>query len=171
MKKTKFILTGLIIAFFAFWVVKTLNNSVSNEISQNNTNIPPDEDYILYENSEEIEFYEPTPTQDNSPDYHKIISDILQNEFAVTDLSISINDENIEVSGTVDKTTLKSYLDKIGMLDFKTKTALALFPQAVYIKFSLATEIQDQQISFIAKKVQIEDFSLNTNFLVYSFKF
>lgn len=129
---------------------------------------------LFVKKDDEIIVVAENPSSPQAVDYSSDIDDILYNFFSenlpVTDLIIGISGENIEISGTIDKKEVETYLKQADLLDFKTSLGLSVLPQTVCVKFFLSAKTTNEQFSLTATKIEIENFSLDTNFLLYSIK-
>ncbi|MFI3114569.1 MAG: hypothetical protein R3Y12_00335 [Clostridia bacterium] len=121
---------------------------------------------IMKEQSEKLEPIEPIPNQ--SPDIVSILSDFFSVDLPISSLIVNIHDKNIEISGNLTKNMLKNYLEEKNCLNFATNSALLTFPDTVFIKFYLNTQVTENSFEIIAKKIEIENFSVDTNFILYS---
>ncbi len=106
-----------------------------------------------------------------SIDLVSILTDFFSNDFPITNLLISINDNDIYISGNLQKNKLQSFLNEQNMLDFKTEIALLALKDDVFVKINLNPQTTKEQFTLTIKNIQIEDFSIDVNFLIYTLKF
>lgn len=122
--------------------------------------------FFMHKNDEPpIEMTEPTI---QSPDIASILNNFFSIDLPVSSLLISINDKDIEISGKLEKNLLKNYLSNQNLLDFVAELAISTFPDSVFIKFHLKTQSTTDELKIIAKKIEIENFTINTNFTLYT---
>lgn len=106
-----------------------------------------------------------------SPDLVSILSNFLNEDLPISNLIVNIDGSDVEISGTIDKTLAESYLEEHEMLDFKTKLALFALPQTLDIKLNLVANTTDDEFSITVTNIQAQDYSLDTNFVIYSLNF
>lgn len=108
---------------------------------------------------------------ENPVDVASILNEFFKVDFPITNLVANISSDNIIVSGNLKKELLKTYLESNNLLDFKTKTALLLLKDTVFVKIEIKSITTEKDFSLSLQNIQIENFSLDVNFLIYTLNF
>ncbi|MFI3226695.1 MAG: hypothetical protein R3Y09_04700 [Clostridia bacterium] len=149
MKYLKFLIPAFMILLIVSFFYPKSKNTIEN------TQIPSENEQV---------------TQ-TSPDLAYILSNFFDKDLPISNLLISIDGEDIEISGILDKNQAEDYLNEQNLLDFKTKLALFALPQTLNVKLTLKASSSNQQFLITTTNIQVEDYSLDTNFVIYSLIF
>ena len=95
------------------------------------------------------------------------IEEFFSNDFIVSNLDISFAKDNVYISGIIDKSSAKKFLESQKMLNFKTNLALMTLPEKFSAKICLSIVGEFPNIKIVSNNIEIENYSFNTNFTIY----